>query len=111
MHLPPKKVPNFVKMYKTGFVEATRKWLNKKKKTITYIPFSSFLGTGTKYNHDMFPEGKCIACVENDGNENGHAVLMVDGKPSWTVCPSSTRQPVTAIVNVAVAPALIDGTS
>ena len=80
MNLPPRKVPHFVKKYNTDFVEETRKWLNKKGKTITYVPLSSFLDTGTKYNHNLFPQGKCIACVNTNGKDTGHAVLMMNGQ-------------------------------
>lgn len=79
--MSPNKVPHFVKLYGENFVTKTREWLNKRGKTITYVPFSVFLDTGVKYNNNLFPEGKCIAYVQPDKEGNAaHACLMINGE-------------------------------
>lgn len=78
--ISPKKMPHFVKLHRNDFVGATRKWLNKRGKTITYVPFDSFLDTGIKYNQNLFPEGKCIAYIGDKEGKVSHACLMIDGE-------------------------------
>lgn len=78
LQISPKKIPDFVKKYGDDFVIETRKWLNKKKKSIVYIPFSCFLESARKYNCNFFPQGKCIAILDKE--KDSHACLVVNGE-------------------------------
>jgi hypothetical protein len=78
-NLIPEKVPHFVKLYGEDFVVETHKWLLKMNKGMVYVPFASFLETGTKYNKNLYPSGKCIALLEAPTSVAAHACLMVDG--------------------------------
>ena len=82
LHISPKKIPHFVKKYDTDFVEKTRKWLNKRGKTLVYIQADKFLeATKVCYNPPMFPQGKCIAVLKRHKNDEAtHACLMVNGR-------------------------------
>lgn len=80
--IKPKKVPHFVKLYGNEFVEETRKWLNARGKSIVYIPLRHFIESGTtRYNHSMFPQGKCIAVLcHKKKDKTTHAALMINGR-------------------------------
>ena len=79
LKMTPKKVPDFLKLHGDDFVEMTREWLKPMGKGLVFIPFSAFLDTGMKYNHNMFPPGECIAILETGGVDN-HACYMIDGE-------------------------------
>lgn len=77
----PKRVPDFVGKYKDVFVEETRKWLNRRGKSIVFVPFREFLDSSKiRYNRNMFPDGRCIACLTPNNHTGKHASLLVDGK-------------------------------
>jgi len=82
LKISPKKVPHFVKRYDEQFVEETKKWLNKRGKSIIYLPFSSFLESGNLYvSNSLCPQGRCIAILEKETDlDNNHACFMENGK-------------------------------
>lgn len=83
LHMSPKKVPHFVKLYGDDFVRETRKWLNKRNKVLIYVPFNEFLDSHMNYNHSIFPQGKCIAVLKPRKHKEvkgNHACFMDNGK-------------------------------
>ena len=80
LQLPPKDIPHFVKLYGDNFIMETIKWLNKRGKSMVYIPFENFLETGLKYNVNLAPQGKCIVYVTaDDEGELAHACFVNNG--------------------------------
>jgi len=80
LNIHPRNIPNFVKLYKINFAQEARKWLNKRNKTITFIPFQCFLEADEeKHNNPFFPQGICIAVISRKNSTNHHAVFVDNG--------------------------------
>lgn len=82
LEINPGRVPNFVKLYKNKYLEATREWLKKNfKKGIVYIPARCFMETGEiRNNCGVGPAGYSIAHLSMVDNRSMHVVIAFNGE-------------------------------
>jgi hypothetical protein len=84
LEIHPKKVPNFLKLYKNNYMDETRKWLaDNFNKGLVYIPARAFMELGEgRYNGPIGPAGFSIA-VLNMVDDRAHAVVAFNGGILW----------------------------
>lgn len=86
LEIDPKKVPDFVKLYKDDYMNQTRKWLKKKfDKGLLYIPSRNFMETGElKFNESIGPSGYSIAYLTIlNRDDASHVIICKDGAMDW----------------------------
>lgn len=90
LEIPPKGVPDFVRLYEDSYMDKTRAWLKKHyNKGLVYVPANEFMETGKlRQNGPIGPEGYSIAYVTMKGEsekEDGlaHAVVCFNGGVFW----------------------------
>lgn len=90
LEIPPKGVPDFVRLYGDSYMDETRKWLRDNYGLgMVYVPANEFMETGKlRQNGPIGPEGFSIAYMTmkgEDEREDGlaHAVVCFNGGVFW----------------------------
>ena len=85
LEIPPKKVPNFLKLYKDAYMDETRKWLKENfNKGIVYIPARAFMECAkSRYNPPIGPSGYSIVIFDMVDDRKRHAAIAFNGGVLW----------------------------
>ena len=85
LEVSPKKVPNFVKLYKDAYMEETRKWLASNfKKGVVYIPAKAFMETcSMRNNAPIGPSGFSIVRLSMVDKTAMHVAIAYNGGLIW----------------------------
>lgn len=85
LEIPPKRVPNFLKLYRKEYMEKTREWLaDNFGKGLVFIPARAFMETGkTRYNSPIGPTGLSIIIFNIIRSEKRHAAIAYNGGVLW----------------------------
>jgi len=85
LEVSPKKVPNFVKLYKNAYMEESRKWLAENfRKGIIYIPAKAFMETsGMRNNPPIGPAGFSIVRLSMVDKSAMHVAIAFNGGLLW----------------------------
>src|SRR5258708_6764173 len=81
LEINPKRVPNFVKVYGSKYMDFTRDWLKDNfKKGLVYIPARCFMATSAmRDNPPMGPSGYSIAHLSMVEQESMHVSIAYEG--------------------------------
>ena len=81
LEIKPSKVPNFVKLYKNVYMNATRDWLKDNfNKGLVYIPARAFMETsGLRQNPPMGPTGYSIVHLSMVDDRSRHVAIAFNG--------------------------------
>lgn len=81
LEINPKRVPNFVKLYRMRYMDETRKWLAEKfNKGLVYIPSRAFMETGTlRQNPPIGPSGYSIIHLSMVDDRAMHVAIAYNG--------------------------------
>ena len=85
LEIPPKRVPNFLKLYKDAYMDETRKWLKENfNKGIIYIPARAFMECSkSRYNPPIGPSGFSIVIFDMVDDRKRHAAIAFNGGVLW----------------------------
>lgn len=85
LEVSPKRVPNFVKLYKGKYMNMTRDWLQENfKKGLAYVPARCFMETGVlRQNSPIGPTGYSIGHLSMVNGRAMHVVICFNGGVLW----------------------------
>ena len=85
LEVHPKKIPDFVKLYKDDYMNKTREWLKEwYGKGLIYVPANAFMETGKlRQNGCIGPEGYSIAYMSMINSVSAHALVCFNGGVFW----------------------------
>lgn len=81
LQVKAKTVPHFLKEYGKNYIIETRKWLNKRGKSMIFVPISSFIGDDgwSDNGAQLYPDGCAIVWLSGVGKDD-HVDVVIDGK-------------------------------
>lgn len=85
LEINPKKIPDFLKLYKNEYVSKTHEWLGEKyNKGMVYIPAKNFMECiDPRFNVSIGPKGYSIGLLTMVDSRLAHVVICYNGAVMW----------------------------